>query len=131
MIDLEKEEFLRRLDIRLSAISGMLAYHEKHIASSLCKPEQFRDVVRNIDKAQRDIVTYITETDEKIREDFGQLKRGTNFGRIKSMSVDQLADFICDIYSSNEHREIRVDGKWMHPEDVEEWLEKLTTSTED
>ena len=48
----------------------------------------------------------------------------TNFERIKAMSVEELADFICDIYSSNEHREIRVDGKWMHPEDVEEWLER-------
>ena len=46
----------------------------------------------------------------------------TNFERIKAMSVEELADFICDIYASNEHREIRVNGKWMHPEDVEEWL---------
>ena len=48
----------------------------------------------------------------------------TNFERIKAMSVEKLADFICDIYASNEHREIRVNGKWMHPEDVEEWLER-------
>lgn len=48
----------------------------------------------------------------------------TNFARIKRMSVDELSDFICDIYSSNEHEEIRVDGDWILPEDVEEWLEK-------
>ena len=48
----------------------------------------------------------------------------TNLEWIKNMSVYELADFICDIYSSNEHREIRVNGKWMHPEDVEEWLER-------
>ena len=48
----------------------------------------------------------------------------TNFDNIKKMSVEELADFICDIYASNEHREIRVNGKWMHPEDVEEWLER-------
>ena len=53
-----------------------------------------------------------------------QFKPMTNFERIKAMSVEELADFICDIYASNEHREIRVDGKWMHPEDVEEWLER-------
>ena len=51
-------------------------------------------------------------------------KPTTNLDRIRGMSVDELADFICDIYSSNEHREIRVDGKWMHPEDVAEWLER-------
>lgn len=51
-----------------------------------------------------------------------QFKPVTNFERIKAMSVEALADFICDIYASNEHREIRVDDRWMHPEDVEEWL---------
>ena len=48
----------------------------------------------------------------------------TNHEVIQSMSVSELADFICDIYASNEHREIRVDGKWMLPEDVEEWLKR-------
>ena len=52
----------------------------------------------------------------------------TNFERIRSMSVEELANFICDIYASNEHREIRVDGKWMFPEDVEEWLEREVTN---
>ena len=51
----------------------------------------------------------------------------TNFERIKRMSVDELADFICDIYASNEHHEIRVGGKWMLPEDVGEWLEREVT----
>ena len=48
----------------------------------------------------------------------------TNIERIKAMSVEELADFICDIYASNEHCTIRVDGKWMFPEDVEEWLKR-------
>lgn len=47
----------------------------------------------------------------------------TNFEKIKAMTVDELADFICDIYAINEYGEIRLDGKWMLPEDVEEWLE--------
>ena len=47
------------------------------------------------------------------------------------MSVEKLADFICDIYASNEDMRIRVDGKWMFPEDVEEWLEKNYSPTED
>ena len=60
-----------------------------------------------------------------------QYKPMTNFERIKAMSIEKLADFICDIYASNEHREIRVDGKWMHPEDVEEWLNKPLEPTTD
>jgi hypothetical protein len=55
----------------------------------------------------------------------------TNFDKIKAMSVEELADFICDIYASNEHKEIRVDGEWMLPEDVEGWLNKPYTPTKD
>ena len=46
----------------------------------------------------------------------------THLERIRAMSAEELADFICDIYSCNEHQEIRVDGEWMLPENVEEWL---------
>lgn len=49
----------------------------------------------------------------------------TNFDKIKAMDIDELADFICDIYASDERHEIRVDGKWMLPEDVAEWLERI------
>ena len=52
----------------------------------------------------------------------------TNYDRIRSMSKEELADFICDIYASNEHASIRVAGKWMLPEDIEDWL---TSEVED
>ena len=55
----------------------------------------------------------------------------SNYERIKAMSVEELADFICDIYASNEHKEIRVDGKWMFPEYVEEWLDRPYVPIED
>lgn len=74
MIDLEKEEFLRRLDIRLGAISGLLAFHEKHIAMSLCDSRQLRDFERHIDNAQQDFIEYIAKTDKEIREYFEKLK---------------------------------------------------------
>ncbi len=38
------------------------------------------------------------------------------------MSVEEMADFICDIYAGG-HEEIRINGIWILPEDVEEWLE--------
>lgn len=47
----------------------------------------------------------------------------TNYDRIKEMTVEELADFITDIYASNEHKEIRIDGEWIDPDRVEEWLE--------
>ena len=49
----------------------------------------------------------------------------TNFERIKGMTVDEMADFICDIYADNNHNgEIRVFGQWMLDIDVEGWLER-------
>ena len=75
MIDFEKEEFLRRLDLRLGAISGMLAFHEKHIAMSLCGDrKQLRDAEQYIDKAQQDLIEYIAKTDKEISEYFEKLK---------------------------------------------------------
>lgn len=75
MIDFEKEEFLQRLDVRLVAISGMLSYHEKHIASALCDYKQFRDVAKRIEEARQDFHNYIFETDKQIRENFERIKK--------------------------------------------------------
>ena len=50
-------------------------------------------------------------------------KGNTNYHHIKAMNVEELADFICDIYADNVHNgEIRVDGQWMLDIDVENWL---------
>lgn len=47
----------------------------------------------------------------------------TNFERIKAMSIEEMANFIADIYADNEHAEIRVNGEWLTAEDMEQWLE--------
>lgn len=47
----------------------------------------------------------------------------TNFEKIKQMSVEEMADFIADIYADNEHTEIRINGKWIFSDDIAEWLE--------
>ena len=47
----------------------------------------------------------------------------TNFEKIKAMSVEEMADFICDIYADNEHGDIRIDGEWVFFENVTEYLE--------
>ena len=46
----------------------------------------------------------------------------TNFEKIKAMTVEEMADLFRDIYE-DEYGELRIDGGWMLPEDVEEWLE--------
>ena len=72
MIDFEKEEFLRRLDLRVSAISSMLAYHEKMVANLVVKPSKYREVEECIDKAHRGFMEFIQEHDNKIREFFAK-----------------------------------------------------------
>ena len=39
MIDLDKEEFLARLDIRIATITSALALHEKHLLTDLPRKE--------------------------------------------------------------------------------------------
>lgn len=50
-------------------------------------------------------------------------RKQTNYDRIRSMSVEEMADFIADIYADNKHTEIRINGKWIFPDDIAEWLE--------
>ena len=49
------------------------------------------------------------------------------YDRIRNMSIDEMADFICDIYADNVHREIRVNGEWLATKDMEKWLESEVT----
>lgn len=74
MIDFEKEEFLQRLDIRLSAMAAMLAYHEKHVAFTACNnASEFKQAEKRINNAQQNVTEYIAKTDREIRERFERL----------------------------------------------------------
>lgn len=75
MIDLEKEEFLQRLDVRLVAISSMLACHEKYISSALCDPQAYKKSNKIIDDTTERFREYIFDTDKKIQEQFEQIKK--------------------------------------------------------
>ncbi len=75
MIDLEKEEFLQRLDIRIAIISEMLAYHEKHLLADLPQ-KAFRKAELNIDKMCLDFNNFIQKTDERIKNMFEEARSG-------------------------------------------------------
>ena len=71
MLDLEKEEFLKRLDIRITAISSILAYHEKHIVLGILGETtsgEFEKQYKNIDEAQLAFINYIQDADEKMKK---------------------------------------------------------------
>lgn len=80
MIDLEKEEFLARLDIRICAIVSALGSHEKYLCKDL-PHEDFKEAIRQIDKANKEILAYISKTDQKIQENFWNMKQDLRNGR--------------------------------------------------
>ena len=69
MIDLKEEEFLRRLDIRLSAISTIIAHHEKHLLRDLPRKE-LRLAEHTIDEMLLRYHDFISESDEKMKRIF-------------------------------------------------------------
>ena len=76
MVDIQKEEFLQRLDVRLVAMSGMLAYHEKYIASLLISDrDDCRKAHRIIEEMRNEIYDYIVKTDSEIQNAFDRVKK--------------------------------------------------------
>ena len=82
MTEIEREEFLARLDLRISTMASMLGYHEKWIANNFmncgAKREQVKDLQDNIDKS---IITFwenIKEQDQKIKDYFRELEEKLN-----------------------------------------------------
>lgn len=73
MIDLDKEEFLARLDIRIATITSALAYHEKYLLMDLPRKE-FIEAERAINNMNARFNEYVKEMDEKIRGHFDKLK---------------------------------------------------------
>lgn len=102
MIDFEKEEFLQRLDIRLGAMAAMLAYHEKHIVSSLCiNASEYKQAEKHIDKTQQALTEYIAKTDREIRENFERIKKEIEGAEVKhgSWIVTDADDGMCEEYA--------------------------------
>lgn len=75
MVNLEKEEFLQRLNVRLAAMSSMLEVHESYIASISCNPNQHQEVRKAIHKIHVDLFEYIDKTDKQIQEAFARVKK--------------------------------------------------------
>jgi hypothetical protein len=73
MIDLDREEFLARLDIRIATITSALALHEKYLLMDLPRKE-YIEAEKAINNMNTRFNEYVKEMDEKIREHFGELK---------------------------------------------------------
>lgn len=74
MIDFDREEFLARFDIRVATIISALANHEKYLCSNM-PHKDFEKAQKHIDKLSKQLTLYIAKTDQKIRENFWNLKK--------------------------------------------------------
>lgn len=74
MIDLDKAEFLHRLDVRFAAFSALLEMHEKYIIS-LCESNKvFKGATKAVERHHRELHKFINETDAKIFDFFEKAK---------------------------------------------------------
>lgn len=73
MIDLDREEFLQRLDVRILAISALLATHEKYMCRDVPRKD-YIEVQRSIDRLNNELIENMHGIDQKIQNCFSQLK---------------------------------------------------------
>lgn len=73
MIDFDKEEFLARLDIRITTISALLCTHEKYMCRNVPRKD-YNEVQRSIDRLNQELVETMHDLDRKIKNAFAELK---------------------------------------------------------
>jgi hypothetical protein len=74
MTEIEREEFLERLDLRINTIANMLGYHEKSIISVYLPYNKAKAYHNDIDKAIITFEKHIKEHDQKIKDYFRELE---------------------------------------------------------
>ena len=73
MIDFDKEEFLARLDIRITTISALLCTHEKYVCRDVPRKD-YIELQRSIDRLDQELVETMHDLDKKIKNAFAELK---------------------------------------------------------
>jgi N12 class adenine-specific DNA methylase len=73
MIDLDKEEFLQRLDIRIATISALICTHEKYLCRDVPRKD-YIEVQRSIDRLNQELVETMHDVDRKTKNAFAKLK---------------------------------------------------------
>lgn len=74
MIDIDKEEFLYRLDLRISAISCLLSTHEKYLCRDIQNRKSYIEMQKAIDNANEKLMESMHEIDERIKNGFDGLR---------------------------------------------------------
>lgn len=75
-IDLEREEFLQRLDLRIGTLSALVSHIEKVMGISYTMPKQsFDKWQKQIDDFHIELIKNNKEFDKKIIEYFEELKK--------------------------------------------------------
>lgn len=74
MVELDKEEFLQRLDLRISTISCLLSTHEKYLCCDIPDRKKFIEVQKAIDNASKKLMESMHEIDERMKKHFADLR---------------------------------------------------------
>lgn len=73
MIDLEKEEFLQRLDIRIAAISTLIQSHESLLCQSLDR-KSFIETQKKISQFHEGVLQQLHDLDQQTQKRFAEFR---------------------------------------------------------
>lgn len=73
MIDLEKEEFLQRLDIRIAMISTLIQSHESLLCQSLDR-KSFIETQKKISEFHKNVLEQLQDLDQQTQKRFAEFK---------------------------------------------------------
>ena len=80
-LDLDKEEFLQRLDLRIHSIAALLEYHEKHLVAATARNRsESLNRQKEIEGARRELLENISALDIQIQENFERIKNEIHGG---------------------------------------------------
>lgn len=75
-VDLEKEMFLQRVDLRITHLGCILGYHEKILLNVIAKtPKQAKEFQDMIDKHHKGIFDICKESDSKIQDFYKEVEK--------------------------------------------------------
>lgn len=72
---IDREEFLQRLDLRITVISCLISTHEKYLCRDLQNRKSYIEAQKTIDKANERLMESVRKIDEEIKERFEKLRK--------------------------------------------------------
>lgn len=75
---IDREELLRRLDLRIRTMSELMVTHEKYIISLSISGNEREKAIRQIEKSHKDFFEAVVKIDNETKEEFDKLRQEYN-----------------------------------------------------